>query len=145
MEFTVWNPQRNFFQNNSQQVLLSGDNIKTSEIINRSRKQTPEVLCKKGVHKFLKILKFQKFAGKHLCWSLFLIKLLPATLLKRDSNTDVSFKICKIFKSIYFEEHLLTAVSAVPRENCKVLSSASLGNQRFFSSSGSGELKIIVT
>ena len=32
------------------------------------------------------------FTGKHLCWSLFLIKLKawePATLLKRDSNTGV--------------------------------------------------------
>ena len=32
--------------------------------------------------------------GKRLCWSLFLIKLLalrPATLLKRDCNTNVCF------------------------------------------------------
>ena len=35
---------------------------------------------------------FLNFTGKHLCWSLFLIKLYdrrPATLLKRDSNTVV--------------------------------------------------------
>ena len=55
----LWNfvfeiPRQTFFQNNSQQVLLSGDNIKT-EIINWSRKQSSEVFCKKGV---LKILKF---------------------------------------------------------------------------------------
>ena len=33
---------------------------------------------------------FANFIGKHLCWSLFLIKSQsqgPATLLKRDSNT----------------------------------------------------------
>ena len=36
------------------------------------------------------LLKIANFTGKHLCWSLFLIKLQafrPATLLKRDSNT----------------------------------------------------------
>ena len=46
-------------------------------------------------HMFFKIdvLKnFTMFAGKHLPWSLFLVKLQAlryATLLKRDSNTDV--------------------------------------------------------
>ena len=32
---------------------------------------------------------FAIFTGKHLCWSLFLIKLRPAILLKRDFNTGV--------------------------------------------------------
>ena len=35
---------------------------------------------------------FANFKGKHLCWSLFLIKLLAfrsATLLKRETNTEV--------------------------------------------------------
>ena len=35
---------------------------------------------------------FAIFTGKHLCWSLYLIKLQdfsPATLLERDSNTSV--------------------------------------------------------
>ena len=35
---------------------------------------------------------FANFTGKHLCWSLFLIKLqafMPPTLLKIDSNTGV--------------------------------------------------------
>ena len=47
------------------------------------------------LQKFLKIgvLKnFANFTGKNLCWGLFLIKLLafkPATLLKRNSKTDV--------------------------------------------------------
>ena len=36
----------------------------------------------------------------------------PATLLKRDSNTDISSEYCKIFKNSYFEEHLLTVASA---------------------------------
>ena len=37
-----------------------------------------------------------------------------ATLLKRDSNTQVSsYETCKIFKNIYFVEHLRTAASDV--------------------------------
>ena len=34
------------------------------------QKQPPEVFCKKGVLK-----NFANFTGKHLCWSLFIIKL----------------------------------------------------------------------
>ena len=48
---------------------------------------------------------FTNFTGKHLCWTLFLIKLQPfrpTTLLKRDSNTGVSCEICKDFKNTYF-------------------------------------------
>ena len=51
------------------------------------QKQPPEVFFKKDVLK-----NFANLTEKHLCWSLFLIKMEawgPATLLKRDSNTDV--------------------------------------------------------
>ena len=51
------------------------------------QKQKPEVFYKKAVLK-----NFAVFIGKHFCSSLFLIKLQafrPATLLKRDSDTDV--------------------------------------------------------
>ena len=51
------------------------------------QRQTPEVFYNKVVHK-----NFAIFAGKHLCWSLFLIKLQafrPATSLKRNSDTEV--------------------------------------------------------
>ena len=54
---------------------------------------------------------FAKFRGKHLCQSLFFHKvaaLRPATLLKRDSGTDV------IFKTTFFTELLRTTTSAVP-------------------------------
>ena len=47
---------------------------------------------------FLKIS--QIFTGKHLCWSLFLIKLQvlkPATVLKKDSNTYVFLCILRLF------------------------------------------------
>ena len=52
------------------------------------------------------------FTGKHLCWSLFLIKLQvfrSASLLKKD--TDVSCEIWESFKNIYFEKHLQTTAS----------------------------------
>ena len=35
----------------------------------------------------------------------------PATLLKRDSNTNVFLWILQIFKNSYFDEHLLTTAS----------------------------------
>ena len=55
---------------------------------------------------------FAIFTGKHLCWSLFLMKLQVfrlVTLFKRDSNIGV----CEILKNTCFEEHLLTAASGV--------------------------------
>ena len=77
---------------------------------------------------------FANFTGKHLCWSLFFIKLQAlcwslfsiklqafrlAILLKRDSKTRpatfstqvFSCEICKILKNTYFEEHLRMATS----------------------------------
>ena len=48
--------------------------------------------------------------GKHLCWSLFLIKLLalkPATLIKRDSST-ISLKLAEFF----YEQLLLKNTSS---------------------------------
>ena len=52
---------------------------------------------------FFKIAVLKKFAiftGKHLSWRLFLIKMqgfMPATLLKRDSNTGAFLWIFKNF------------------------------------------------
>ena len=51
--------------------------------------------------------------------SLFLIKLqqiMPATLLKLDSNTDISCETYEIFKNTYFEEHLPTDTSINERQ-----------------------------
>ena len=51
------------------------------------KEEPPEEFYKKGVVK-----NFAIFTEKHLCWSLFLIKLQayrPATLLKRDYNEEV--------------------------------------------------------
>ena len=64
---------------------------------------------KKGVLK-----DFANFKGKHLCWSLFLIKLQafrPATLLKGDSYIEIFCEISEIFKNTYFEECLRATAS----------------------------------
>ena len=45
------------------------------------------------------------FSGKHMCWGLFLIKLLAwtfATLLKRYSKKDVFHQYCEIFTKFLF-------------------------------------------
>ena len=70
---------------------------------------------KKGVLK-----NFANFKGKHLCWSLFLIK------LKRDCNTDTFCEICEVFKNTYFEECLRETASKLlfsekPRWLIKIL------------------------
>ena len=57
---------------------------------------------------------FAIFTWKHLCWSLFLIKLQPfrsATLLKETPTQLFSCDYCEIFKNTYFEEHLGRAAS----------------------------------
>ena len=64
---------------------------------------------KKGV---LKISK--KFTGKRLYRSHFLYKvtgLRPATYQKETPTQVFSSEFCEVFEDIYFEEHLVTAVS----------------------------------
>ena len=73
------------------------------------QKQPPEVFKKKSY-----LLKFPNIHRKPPVLDHFLIKLQtfrPAILLKRNSNTDVSYEYCKIFKNTYFEEHLRTPAS----------------------------------
>ena len=55
------------------------------------------------------IKNFATFTGKHLCWSLFLIKLQverSAKFFKIDSHTGVSSGSCKIFKNCFLIQHL---------------------------------------
>ena len=62
-----------------------------------TKKQPPEMFYKKVVLK-----NFAIFAGKHLCWNLFLIKFhayRPATFLKRDSSTGVSVNIERFLRT----------------------------------------------
>ena len=59
--------------------------------------QPPEVFCEKDVLK-----NFTSFTGKHLCLSLFLIKLhvfRPVTLLKRDQHWYFSVKFAKLLRT----------------------------------------------
>ena len=68
-----------------------------------SKKEPPEVFCKKAVLKHFSIL-----TGKCLCSSLFLITLRPfrsATFLKRDFNAGVFCEYCEILKNAYFKEN----------------------------------------
>ena len=55
------------FMLNDQKISLPNEPQSSPRFVQR---QSPEVFCKKG---FLK--KFANFTGKHLCWSLFSIKL----------------------------------------------------------------------
>ena len=62
-----------------------------------SPKHSPEVLYKKSI-----LRNFAIFTGKHLCWSLFLIKLQAfksAILLKRDSSTGAFLNIVKFLRT----------------------------------------------
>ena len=55
------------------------------------------------------IKNFAIFAGKHLCWDLFLIKLRvyrSAKFSKIDSSTSVCCGYCKIFKNSFLIQHL---------------------------------------
>ena len=52
---------------------------------------------------------FANSAGKHLCWSIFLINCRPEDLqfhLKENSTKGFSCEICKIFKNFFFPEQL---------------------------------------
>ena len=74
------------------------------------QKHPSEVFYKKAV-----IKNFAKFAGKHLLWSLVLIKwqsFRPETLLKRYSSTGVfSVNFAKFFENTCFEKHLQKVAS----------------------------------
>ena len=68
---------------------------------------------------FNEFMNFSEAAIRGVLWKKLFLKILqyskescrPATLLKTDSNADVFSEYCKIFKNIYFEEHLLTTAS----------------------------------
>ena len=70
-----------------------------------SRSSRSQIFFKIGVLK-----NFAIFIGKHMCWSLFLIKLQalkPATLLKRDPNTGVFLSyLQKFLRTPFFTQHL---------------------------------------
>ena len=58
---------------------------------------------------------FAKLTRKHLCWSLFLIKLqVDLQLYDEETPTQLfSCEICKNFKNIFFEEYQQATASVV--------------------------------
>ena len=56
---------------------------------------------------------FAKFAGKHLCQSLFFNKVaLIKLFIKKETRAQVfSFEFCKISKNLFFTEHLWATAS----------------------------------
>ena len=84
------------------------------------RSNHPEVFCKKGV-----LRNFTKFAGKHLCRSLFLIKLqafraFSCNFIKKRLQQKcflvIFAKLTLIFQNTHLEEHLQTAASVMLRK-----------------------------
>ena len=77
------------------------------------------MFCKKGV-----LRNFAKFTGKHLCQSLFLIKLQASGLqqacnfIKKKTLAQVfSCEFCEISKNTFFTEHLWTTASVFSRRS----------------------------
>ena len=76
----------------------------------KDRGSRPEVFCKKGV-----LRNFGKFTGKHLCQSLFLIKLQASGQsfffnkvvyeIKETLAQVFSYEFCESFKNTFFTEH----------------------------------------
>ena len=91
-----------FIKQCSTKVLLRGIDCSFQNI--HFRRSHQRCSMKKAV---LKI--FEIFKGKHLCWSLFLIKLLGLQLCWKETPTKVlSGEHWQNFKNAYFEEHLRT-------------------------------------
>ena len=69
------------------------------------QQEPPEMFYKKSVFQ-----NFAIFTGKHLCWSLFLIKL-QVCFIKKTPAQVIFCEYCEILKKIYFEKNLWMAVS----------------------------------
>ena len=82
----------NYTVRKRQETTTSGKYITVRQL--QRRETTPEVFYKKGVLKD-KV----KFSGKHLCWSLFLIKFIE----KETPAQLVSCKFCQIFKNTFLQ------------------------------------------
>ena len=84
-----------------------------------NRRSRPEVFCKKDVFS-----NFTKFTGKHLCQSLFLIKLQTqaCNFIKKDAQAQIfSCEFCEISKNTtIFTEHLQATASDLRLTICWV-------------------------
>ena len=77
-----------------------------------ARNSRPEVFYKTVV-----LTNFTKFSGKHLCQSLFLNKVVPATLLKKETLAQVfSCEFCEIFKNTFFYRTPPVAASEMQKQ-----------------------------
>ena len=70
---------------------------------------------------------FASFTGKHLCWNLFKNLFRPATLLKRDSNTDVFLRNLQ-----NLEERLIWSMLTTGSETCSFTWTAPFNNLHFW-------------
>ena len=70
------------------------------------RSRRPQVFNKKGA-----LNNFEKCTGKHLCRSLFFIKVESLALLKKTLAQVVFCKFCNIVKSTSFVKHIRTVAS----------------------------------
>ena len=88
-------------------LLLSIDNFNVSVGTSVNRNSLSQMLFKIGILKNYAI-----FIGKHLCWSLFLLK----RLFQKETPTKVfSCEYCKIFKNTFFTENLRKTPSKLIR------------------------------
>ena len=91
--------------------------------MNFSRDQTTSKYRSRHSQMFFKIevLKnFTMFTGKHLCWSLCLVKLQSSGLPLYQKKTPVQVvfsKYCKIIKNRFFYKTLLVAFSKIGRKS----------------------------
>ena len=88
-------------------------NIETATKFSRL-KWISSIAASKVFYKKAVLKNFAIFAGKILCWGLFLIKLQAFSSAGFTEETPMqlfSCAYCKFFKNIYFEKHLQTAAS----------------------------------
>ena len=105
--FSFWN--KNFKRIGCAKTkLVSIDRVE----ITYDRSSHLQMFFKTGDLKILAIFKI-----KHLCWSLFLTKLLWSTLLQRDSSTGILSECYKIFKNDFCYR---TPVSAFSLNGCVI-------------------------
>ena len=77
---------------------------------------------------------FTKFAGKHLCQSLFLIKLQASVcnFVKKETLAQVlSYEFCEISKNTFFTEYLWATASAFCMHNVSFALQTSEYNKKF--------------
>ena len=89
-----------YVQQSSVSIVIAQMRLKRAKLEGMKQKQPSADVIQNEVLK-----NFVNFTGKHLRWSLFLIKLQtwkPATLLKETSKQFIFCEICEIFENTFF-------------------------------------------